>query len=341
MQKAFSRLSQRARVRRMTSLARHALKAYAVPVVSVTPLAHVSNQSFRVLAQIGEQYVLRISHPRRTSVAPVCSELLWLAALRQEAGLNVPEPVRNKEAQYVTVVADAGVPRPSLCALFHWTKGRFQSRTLTPSHLFQVGEFTARLHYHATHWKRPAGFTRRRVDNLNPLHQEQDDHFDETVAAQAVQAVAAVGTPQDGAVIAAVIRNVWAMLRGLGEGPDTFGLIHADLHQKNYLFHNGRAGAIDFDDCGYGHWLYDLAVTLYLLRDHRDFGALRQAFLTGYRRSRPLSMEQEKHLGTFMALRTLQDLLWVIEQRDQPAFRDRWQAQTADSMQALRNYANH
>jgi Ser/Thr protein kinase RdoA (MazF antagonist) len=198
----------------------------------------------------------------------------------------------------------------------------------------------ARLHDHATHWERPAGFTRRRVDNLNPLHQERDDYFDETVAAQVIQAVAAVSTSQVGTVVADVIKKVWAVLQVLGEGPDTFGLIHADLHQRNYLFHNGRAGAIDFDDYGYGHWLYDLAVTLYCLRNHPDFVALREAFLVGYRRSRSLSTEQEEHLGIFMALRTLQDLLWDIEERDQPAFRDRWQMQMIDRLQELWEFIN-
>ncbi len=340
MQKPFSTLSQRGQVRRMTCLARKALEAYAVPVASVTPLAHKYNTTFRIAAQSGEQYMLRICHPRRTSVEVVRSELLWLIALRQETGLNVPEPVRNKEAHYVTVVAEAGVPRRCLCTLFHWINGRFLSRTLTPSHLFQVGELTARLHHHANHWEQPAGFTRRRVDNLNPLRQEQDDHFDETVAAQAIQAIAAVSTPQEGTVVAAVIQKVWAVLQALGEGPATFGLIHADLHQGNYLFRTGRAGAIDFDDCGYGHWLYDLAVTLYCLNNHPDFAVLREAFLTGYRRSRPLSTEQEEHLGTFMALRTLQDILWGIDERHQPAFRDRWQAQMIDRLQALREFVN-
>jgi hypothetical protein len=32
-------------------------------------------------------------------------------------------------------------------------------------------------------------------------------------------------------------------------------------------------------------------------------------------------MEEEAHLGTFMALRTLQDMLWDIEERDLPAER--------------------
>lgn len=81
--------------------------------------------------------MLRICHPRRTAVDVVQSELLWLAALRQEVGVNVPEPVLNQRRHYVTVVADPGMPHPRLCVLFHWTHGRFQSQTLTPAHLFR------------------------------------------------------------------------------------------------------------------------------------------------------------------------------------------------------------
>jgi len=322
-------------------LAREAMEAYAVPVARIAPLKHVYNTTFRITEKDGQWYVLRISHPRRTSVEVVRSELLWLAALRQEVGLHVPEPVRNKEMQYVTVISDAETSRLYLCALFHWTRGRFLSQTLSPAHLLRVGELMARLHDHATHWERPAGFIRPRVDNLNPLHQEQDDEFDWAVAASVVGAVASVSTRQQGAVVAAVIEKVWAVLQGLGEEPADFGLIHADVHQWNYLFHSGQVGVIDFDDCGYGHWLYDLAVTLYCLTDRPDFAALRSAFLTAYRRIRPLSVEQEGHLETFMALRRLQDLLWVIEERDRPAFRDNWQAQTMDGLRKLREFIRH
>jgi Ser/Thr protein kinase RdoA (MazF antagonist) len=310
-----------------------------VPAARVTSLKRVYNSTFRIETPGGERYVLRICHPRRTSVEVVQSELLWLARLR-EAGLHVPAPVQNQQGRYATVVPDPSESRTWLCALFHWTTGRFLSRTLTPAHLLQVGELTARLHHHAAHWERPAGFTRPRVENLDPLRQEEDDCFDEALAARAIQTVASVSTPEAGAVVSAVIQKVWRLLRALGEGAEAFGLIHADLHQRNYLFHQGRAGAIDFDDCGQGHWLYDLAVTLYCLSDHPRYSALREAFLAGYRRSRPLPQEQEAHLGTFMALRRLQDLLWVIGERDKPAFRDRWHALMLASLQALRAFSD-
>jgi len=340
MQKPISTLSEHGQVRRMSCLARKVLDAYPMPVASVSPLKQVYNKNFRITTQSGELYMLRICHPRRTSVEPVQSELIWLAALNHEANLPVPEPVLNKEMQYVTVVDSADLPGFHLSALFHWTAGRFLYRSLLPSHLFQVGELTARLHHHSTNWKRPAGFIRRRVDNLFCMRQEHDDNFNEAVAAQAVQAIANVNTQQDARLVETVIRKVWAVLQRLGEGPENFGLIHADVHQSNYLFNQGRVGLIDFDDCGYGHWLYDLAVTLYCLQDHPNFANLREAFLAGYRQSRPLSLEYERYLGTFIALRTLQDMLWEIEERNRPPFSDKWHIHMVNGLQSLHDFVN-
>jgi len=81
-------------------------------------------------------------------------------------------------------------------------------------------------------------------------------------------------------------------------------------------------------------------VTQYCLRDHPNFTNLREAFLAGYRKSHPLSMEHEGYLVTFMALRTLQDMLWDMEERDQPVFRDRWQVEMMSRLQELREFVS-
>ena len=85
----------------------------------------------------------------------------------------------------------------------------------------------------------------------------------------------------------------------LGQGPETFGLVHGDLHQENYLFHQGQVRAIDFDDCGFGHYIYDIAVTLFNVRFRDNTPQLRESFLAGYRSIRPLSAEHEQYLDTF------------------------------------------
>ena len=85
------------------------------------------------------------------------------------------------------------------------------------------------------------------------------------------------------------------------------GLIHADLHLGNAIFHRGGVKLIDFDDCGTGHRLYEVAVALWELRDRPDYPAYRDALLDGYRSRRDLDVT---HLDDFIATRQVAFGLW-------------------------------
>ena len=67
----------------------------------------------------------------------------------------------------------------------------------------------------------------------------------------------------------------------LGDGADQVGLIHADLHLDNALFWRDDVRIIDFDDCGFGYWLYDIAVSLWELRHRGDYEQFRAALDRG------------------------------------------------------------
>ena len=69
-----------------------------------------------------------------------------------------------------------------------------------------------------------------------------------------------------------------------------------DLHLANYLFHRGRAGAIDFSDCGWGHFVHDMAAALVFVqyktdwseRNSAECASLRDAYVDGYLSARAL-----------------------------------------------------
>jgi Ser/Thr protein kinase RdoA (MazF antagonist) len=132
------------------------------------------------------------------------------------------------------------------------------------------------------------------------------------------------------------IHQIQQVLAELGYGAGVFGLIHADLHQDNYLFHRGGVLAIDFDDCGFGHYLYDLSVTLLEIQHLQQYASLRNALLAGYRQARLLPSAHENYLDTFFALRHLQLVMWVLESREHPTFRSEWKRWTQDELQRLR-----
>ena len=112
------------------------------------------------------------------------------------------------------------------------------------------------------------------------------------------------------------------VLRQLGEGGGQFGLIHADLHLDNALFWRGEVRVIDFDDCGFGYWLYDIAVALWELRHRDDYGRFRAALIDGYAQHRPLPPGGLAHLDDFIATRNVAFGLWFAGTAQvNPAFR--------------------
>jgi len=270
--------------------------------------------------------------------------MLWLTFLRrrQETDLVVPQPVPRLDGDLVTVASVEGVPEPRMCVLLRWLPGRFVDKGLTPSHLERVGAFMARLHLSAAQYEPPDGFVRGRLDNLygkpapvgEALARQGVDNPDDE--ATAIRLVSEVCSPGDGARVGVLIDKIRAVQRALGQGPDTFGLIHGDLHQENYLFYKGQVRAIDFDDCGFGYYLYDLAVTAYEVGWRDDSAALRTGLLAGYRSVRPLSPAHEDYLQTFMDLRELQMMLWALEMREHPGFRDRWEGWVKETLEYIK-----
>jgi Ser/Thr protein kinase RdoA (MazF antagonist) len=218
------------------------------------------------------------------------------------------------------------VPEPRICALFRWVPGRFVRAGLMPHHLEHVGRLMAHLQNHAQGFQPPSGFTRPRIDDIPA-----------TLAA-VVPLVASVRPPGDVALVEAALDRVAASLDRLGHGPDAYGLIHSDLHQWNYLFHHGQIHLLDFDDCGYAPFLYDLAVTTFEVEQYPHFPALRAALLAGYGAARFLPPDPETALTTLTQLRRIQNLIRDISLQRDVYRRDHWQQIITTSLERLRAF---
>jgi Ser/Thr protein kinase RdoA (MazF antagonist) len=347
--RSFATLTRRGQLQRLARLARAALVEFGLSETRLSPLRHENNTTFRVDAADGSRYVLRLERPGQYPAEAIDSEMQWLTALRRDTTLGVPEPIPTRGGALMVQTSATGVPDGRLVVLFRWLDGQFLHNRLAPGHLASVGAFMARLHEHAANWTPPDGFARSRVDHillegrraglLTPAEARASSPTDGMAGAETTRAIQLVETlcsADDVATVAGSSDRVWSTLRELGTSTDGFGLIHADLHQANFLFAGDEVRAIDFDDCGWGHHLFDLAISLFEIQPLPRYSALRAALLAGYRSVRPLPAEWERHLDAFFALRHLQMLFWALEERNHPAFRDRWRAWVMDELRHLR-----
>lgn len=308
----FDNLTYLGQVRRLRGLAKTALSDFGLDGAKLKLLDHKENATFQVDAQEGSRgsgehgpyfegrYLLKVHGANYQSAAFITSELEWLRALRRDTDLAVPEPVLTLAGKYITEASNQGMPGPRVCSLLRWMSGRSYRRA-SPNRLAAIGEVMAQLHNHAEVWLPPSGFTRRRLD-WNGLFGDEAG-FD--VSPQNLWS--ALPHPY-AELFEAVSEKVRLAMRELGDGPEVFGLIHADLHTGNILFSGNETRVIDFDDSGFGYRVYDMAVSL--LENGKP--KLRDDLLRGYAKHRPVPKDQLEYLDTFISARRLSDAEWVL-----------------------------
>ena len=211
---------------------------------------------------------------------------MWLSALRRETNLAVPEPVPTTEGSLLTVTESERMPRARSASSSAGRRVGSSMPALTAKHLNASAAFIARLHDHAVRFAPPPGFERWHIEEVS-----------EEAAAYIADTSAELGGPSSVATVERLLAAGQRSQRELGTGSDVFGLIHSDLHQENYLFDRGEVGAIDFDDCGWGHFAYDLAVASSELRHRRDHADLHAALLRDTGRPAAPAPTRASHRG--------------------------------------------
>lgn len=342
--KPFSELSYRGQIGRLRALGERALKRFGVRPTSMRHIAHAENCTFEVRAAtsgrgrasapyVSGRYLLRIHRPGYQTRSSVASELDWLATLREDLDLHVPEPMVARDGSPVVVLGSEGVPEERVCSLLRWMGGKSHGRKGERLlHLRLVGRLMGKLHSHAVSWKPPTDFHRGRWDWDGLFESPGTAGMDESWIWETLPT-------QERRLYEESARNTADAMEQLGEGGDAFGLIHADLHLGNVLFGGGEARAIDFDDCGGGHWIYDMAVVLHDHRRKDDWPEWRDALLDGYAEERELPDGVEPYLETFMCARCVSLMLWAhARARENPRSRKQLASWVDWSVEYLKDY---
>lgn len=273
------------------------------PRATATLINHSENATFRIDdPDDGRRAILRVHRPGYHDEAAIRSELRWLAALGKVRDVVTARVVRACDGEPIQILEGvAGDGGPCHAVLFTFLTGREPAEDKLLGSFERLGAVTARLHRHARLWPLPAGFSRPRWDvatmlGPRPIWGDWRRGFGIDLARRR----------QLERLAACLERR----LARFGRGPDRFGLIHADLRLANLLVEGEVTKVIDFDDCGFGWHLYDLAAALSFIEHRPDVPELVDAWLTGYRRVASLPVADIAEIPTFIMLRRLLLVAW-------------------------------
>lgn len=249
----------------------------------------------------GRDIVFRVHRPDYHTRAEIESELAWLAALTRHDVVPTLTPIPQLDGRLIADIDDDGTVRHTVA--FELLKGKEPAAGDDLARWFrELGAVNARLHAHAKTWQRPEGFVRKTWDYETMLGDVKlwGDWR------------GALGLDEEGRlVLERTTRVLCDLLDAYGTGQDRFGLIHADMRVANLLVDGNTLSVIDFDDCGFGWYLYDFAAAISFIEHEPYVSELQAAWIEGYRTVATLPDDECAILPVFVMIRRVLLTAWI------------------------------
>ncbi len=189
------------------------------------------------------EYILKITHEIRRSENYIMGEIDWLNYLASR-GLEVCKAVPSAKGRFVEKIPDGS--SHFLAISYEKAKGHEVTEKDWNSELFE-------------NWGQLVGKMHAATKNYTPSHPDskrQQWFEEEQLKARKYLSPSHRSTIES-------IENLVERLRKLPIDDNSYGLVHSDLHQKNFFIENQKLYAFDFDDIGYHYFIHDISNILY------------------------------------------------------------------------------
>ena len=222
----------------------------------------------------------------------------------------------SRHGNLVETIEDTDIQGSRNCSVFKWIHGGFIRKSVKPRHMFEIGQLLADFQNST-----PKGKTKNRqywtaegLVGSNPKFGSIDKLFSVSSGEQRT--------------LTAARKSIFEKLKKFErKHPRRQGLIHADLHFGNIISTGRRLGAIDFDDCGYGFFAYDLVIPY--ISEQNSLGdkkkhlipEYKKALIDGYKTKRKWDKDDDTIFPYLVTARKLLMLGWLNSRSDNPRLR--------------------
>lgn len=300
------------------------------PAADIRLIVLSENVTFRVTIDGRPSCVVRLARPGYGGgAAHARSELSWIEALKRDRSIPTPSPIRGVDGELVQFL---GGTAGWMSVAFEFIDGTMlEDQAHFTDQFEQIGRLTASMHRHAQAWEVPEGFERfdwRVSDLVGP-----NARWGDWRAADLSDDQLAVLETAESRAIAALGES------SCTEGdPGRFGLIHADLRPSNVMTGPGGLTVLDFDDCGYGFYLYDFAAALTFYEHTPQAPELAAQWMRGYRSIIEID-ETDLVIATALSMiRRLTMLGWMVTHDESAVPAQLWAENLPGTVDVARRY---
>jgi len=196
------------------------------------------------------------------------------------------------------------IPLFSFAAVLHAALGKASAKSTLSGddrHLYRnLGRIAATLHREGARWQPPSPNPRIEWDWEATFGTGWNNYY-----GSHYRQLSGFLTEQDFQTIDRCREVMKARVEAFGRAPERYGMIHSDLRLANLLVDGDQITTLDFDDCGRGWYLYDVACIVGFQEHRPDLSSVLDVIVEGYREVRPLSVQERKELKTFVMMRRI------------------------------------
>ena len=292
----FFKQAQEDQILEFEDFSRVILQGYDLEIESVSSINYEYNATMKVCTVDGLKFALRININSPRVVENVKAEIAFVSHLCADGRVQVPRPVANRTGDFFTSIFHEPSGRTLLCVLYTWLPGHELEEEPEPEQLRAVGQAMALMHRAMEGFEIPQDAQLPRFDHV--LWWTEDFLLSEKSVLDS-EARSLIETALG--VIEQHVSHMYSRA--------TPQVIHADLHGANVLWDEGDLSVLDFDDCGIGLPLQDLATALYYL----DTPEQDAAFLEGYESVAPLPEYSQREMDVLLLQRRIILLNYLYE----------------------------
>ena len=283
----------------LTAFAREILEKYGINDAEVECINFEFNATFSVSTQSGQKFALRLNINSTRVLPNILAETQWVRELARIPSINVPAPIASLDDQFVVSALHDDSGQMIYGVMYSWLEGEEIGDEPTLDQLRTVGQAIALMHENNSDFELRDG---AELPTFNDFFWGTEDYLFSSKSRLSASDRSLIEKARDR--IMQFTDDLYAS--------SPVRIIHADFHGWNLMWHDDQLFIFDFDDCGFGIEVQDIAIALYWLNTPTADAAL----LEGYKSIRPLPTYSDNAMKALLLQRRLMLLNYLFETKN-------------------------